>query len=121
MPFAHGGSAISGLFEHGGKSHRALVDEKSAGAIGNAGSGCAPGVFPSEHAVPARGAGGGGGVAIGKTNPGVCNAIDAGSWDDSRAVGGDVSVSDIVAVDDDNVGFGGKCGRRGGIPRRRGE
>ena len=124
MPFADAGGGIAGLFGDRGDGRLVLGNAKRINARENRGACLAPGIAAGEQRIAGGGAGGGGGIAVGKPHSLHRQPVDIRGLDLGCAVAAEVAIADVVAKDDDDVGWphrlgcllrpGGEGGKRHG-------
>jgi len=95
---------IAGLFEDGGRCRFGWVYGQRRFAAEDASSGgVAPSILAGDEGVASRCAGGASGVGIGETDAFTCKLVAMRCFDDLRAVTAEVTITDVVRLDVDDI------------------
>ena len=104
MPFAESGGGIACMLEDVGQGILVGSDNHARVAGRHVGAGTPPSIFARQQGVARRSAGGGHGMGVGEADAFGCQAIYVGGTDTLCAVAGQIAVSQVVGIDEDDVG-----------------
>ena len=93
------------LSSHGGDGGRAILDQHGCHSGKDSSTTLAPGIAPGEERIAGGRAGGGGGVGVGEPHATGSQRINVRSFDLGRAITTEVAITDVIAENDNDVGF----------------
>ena len=108
VPLAHRASRVARAAQRERQRASLGFDDQARIAGQHAGAAFAPRVFPSEHGVARWRAGGGSAVAVGEAQPFAREPVHVGRLHGLRAIAAGVAVTEIINIDEQDVGLGGR-------------
>ena len=103
VPFSNACRRIACTAENARNGHRAGIDNQCRVSGKDAGPALAPGILPCQQRIAAGGAGRGGRVGIGEAKPLPGQMIDVRRLHLGRAVAADISITQIIGDDDNDI------------------